>query len=101
MLPKAKGVISQSLLAAKLSAACCSTMEHVINLQTLGESSSIRDALSSLRSGEVIAFPTDTIYGISCLAQNTDGIRKLYEIKRRDLKKPVAICVGDASDIDR
>lgn len=76
-------------------------MATVVDMKTAGENSSVEQALESLRLGGVVAFPTDTIYGISCLAQNTDGIRQLYEIKRRDLKKPVAICVGDVGDINR
>ena len=50
--------------------------------------------LPILRSGGVIGVPTDTIYGLACLAQRTDAVHTLYRIKGRDDAKPVAICVG-------
>lgn len=56
-------------------------------------------AVSFLEQGHVIAVPTDTIYGIACLAQNNTGIQKLYDIKEREQSKPIAICVADIKDI--
>ena len=43
-------------------------------------------ALNHLRTG-VIAHPTDTIYGLACLANNLDSIKTLAVLKRRDIKK--------------
>jgi len=43
-------------------------------------------ALNHLRTG-VIAHPTDTIYGLACLANNPDSIKTLVDLKRRDIKK--------------
>ncbi|XP_013794731.1 yrdC domain-containing protein, mitochondrial-like isoform X3 [Limulus polyphemus] len=59
----------------------------------------VEQAVSFLQQGHVIAVPTDTIYGIACLAQNSTGVRKLYEIKKREQSKPIAICVADIQDI--
>lgn len=47
----------------------------------------------------MIAIPTDTIYGVAALAQSTEAVTKLYEIKRRHEEKPVAICVGNLEDV--
>ncbi len=63
-------------------------LDHSINL-----------AVTLLKKGEVIAVPTDTIYGIACLAQNSAALNKIYEIKRRDATKPLAISLGDTSEI--
>ncbi|XP_065197416.1 threonylcarbamoyl-AMP synthase-like [Sycon ciliatum] len=76
-------------------------MERVVDMKSAGEDSSVKTALAHLQRGDVVAFPTDTIYGVSCLAQNTSGIRQLYAIKRRDAKKPIAICVGNVSEINK
>ncbi|XP_017471534.1 PREDICTED: yrdC domain-containing protein, mitochondrial [Rhagoletis zephyria] len=46
-----------------------------------------------LFNGEIIALPTDTVYGLACNANNEEAIQRLYEIKGRDCYKPVAICV--------
>jgi len=54
-----------------------------------------------LRKHGVIAVPTDTVYGVAGLAQSAQAVRRLYSIKKRDASKPVAICVGDISDVYR
>jgi len=47
----------------------------------------------------VVGVPTDTIYGLACLAQNSEAVRKTYAIKGRNGHKPLAICVGEIQDI--
>ena len=67
--------------------------------------SGFNDVVSScagcLASGGVIAVPTDTIYGVACLAQNSEAINLLYEIKKRNYKNPIAISVARIDDIYR
>ena len=58
-------------------------------------------AVDSLKKGNIIALPTDTIYGIAALAQSTPAVKKLYEIKGRHQEKPVAICVGNVEDVSK
>ncbi|XP_023295726.2 yrdC domain-containing protein, mitochondrial [Lucilia cuprina] len=60
---------------------------------------SITIARNCLRSGNVIALPTDTVYGLACDANNEKAIQNLYNIKGRDFHKPVAICVKDLADL--
>ena len=45
------------------------------------------------RRGKVIVYPTDTIYGLGCLATNKKAINKIYKIKKREKKKPLLILV--------
>ncbi|XP_055920075.1 threonylcarbamoyl-AMP synthase [Eupeodes corollae] len=52
-----------------------------------------------LDKGDVIALPTDTVYGLACSANNEKAIQKLYAIKGRDFRKPVAICVRDIDSL--
>lgn len=54
-----------------------------------------------IKSGEVIALPTDTIYGFACSAIDVNAIDRLYGIKRRNENKPVAVCVGQVGDIQK
>ncbi|RUS81138.1 hypothetical protein EGW08_011124 [Elysia chlorotica] len=54
-----------------------------------------------LASGGVIAVPTDTIYGVACMAQNSEATNLLYEIKQRNYKNPIAISVARIDDIYR
>lgn len=40
---------------------------------------------------KVIVFPTDTVYGLGCMIDDIDAIKKIYEIKERDYSKPLAV----------
>jgi tRNA threonylcarbamoyl adenosine modification protein (Sua5/YciO/YrdC/YwlC family) len=58
-------------------------------------------AVKHIRLGNVIAIPTDTIYGLAADAENMEAVRKLYRIKDRHSSKAVAICVHDTQSIER
>ncbi|XP_016145854.1 threonylcarbamoyl-AMP synthase isoform X2 [Sinocyclocheilus grahami] len=57
--------------------------------------------VKALKAGQVVAVPTDTIYGLACVAQNSAAVRRVYDIKGRNGDKPLAICVGEIQDIYR
>lgn len=63
------------------------------------EETSYTKAAEFLGTGQVIAVPTDTIYGLACSANCPEAIKKLYAIKGRDSAKPVAICVTYINDV--
>lgn len=44
-----------------------------------------------LKSGGVIAFVTDTVWGLGCLPNNEKAVKKIYEIKHRDGNKPLIL----------
>jgi L-threonylcarbamoyladenylate synthase len=48
----------------------------------------------SLKIGQVAVLPTDTIYGLSCLATDAAAIRRVYRLKRREANKPLIMLVG-------
>ncbi|XP_015739087.1 yrdC domain-containing protein, mitochondrial [Coturnix japonica] len=58
-------------------------------------------ALSALREGGLVAVPTDTVYGVACLAQDSSAVRSIYSLKGRNGMKPLAICIGDVEHIYR
>ncbi|XP_045196415.2 threonylcarbamoyl-AMP synthase-like [Mercenaria mercenaria] len=74
------------------------TCEKVVKLGENGNQKPVELAAESLLNGHIIAVPTDTIYGIAGLAQNSDAIGRIYNIKRRDLRNPIAISVGTVQD---
>ncbi|XP_076913485.1 uncharacterized protein LOC143572137 [Bidens hawaiensis] len=59
------------------------------------------EAVEALKSGKVIAVPTDTLYGFACDACSVEAVNRIYEIKGRKHTSPLAICVGDVKDIGR
>ncbi|KAK2575865.1 hypothetical protein KPH14_007237 [Odynerus spinipes] len=67
----------------------------------IGGDRSIATAVKLLSKGEIIAVPTDTIYGFAGSIENNKAIKRLYEIKKRDEHKPLAICVSGINDIEQ
>jgi L-threonylcarbamoyladenylate synthase len=61
---------------------------------------SIKTGIRVLRSGGVVGFPTDTVYGVAVSAFDPKGISKLYEIKGRSFNKAIAVLVGDLSQVE-
>jgi tRNA threonylcarbamoyl adenosine modification protein (Sua5/YciO/YrdC/YwlC family) len=61
----------------------------------------IRRAVDALNDGGVIAYPTDTVYGLGCDLTNKHAIDRLYSIKGMDRSHPLAFVCPDLSDIAR
>ncbi len=55
----------------------------------------IKIAAEILKNDGVICFATETVYAIACDASSDLAVRKLYEIKKRDPKKPIAVFTSD------
>jgi L-threonylcarbamoyladenylate synthase len=60
-----------------------------------GIAEDIQQAVQTMRSGGLILYPTDTIWGIGCDATNADAVRRIYELKQRDDSKAL-ICLVDS-----
>ena len=48
---------------------------------------------------KIIAFPTDTVFGVGALIDDLEAIDKIYELKHRDYSKPLAILASSIDDI--
>jgi len=59
----------------------------------------ISRAAEIIKSGGVIAFPTDTVYGIGVSAINKNAIDIIYEIKERSKDKAIPILIGDPREL--
>ena len=59
----------------------------------------IKQIKDVLVNGGIVAVPTDTVYGLICDATNEKAVKKLYQLKRRDLAKPIGIFVKDKLSI--
>jgi L-threonylcarbamoyladenylate synthase len=58
-------------------------------------------AVELILAGEVIAFPTDTVYGIGARADSEAAIEKLYQIKARSFDKPIPVMVATVGQLDQ
>lgn len=65
------------------------------------EPDAIERAAQVIGAGGLIAFPTDTVYGLAADFRNPDAIEKIYAAKDRDSRKPVAILVGSLEHLDQ
>ena len=61
----------------------------------------IRKAVEIIREGGIVIYPTDTVYGMGCDLFNRKGIERIYEIQRRDRRKPLSFVCADLKDISR
>ena len=59
----------------------------------------VETALQALRNGQVILYPTDTIWGLGCDASNEEAIKKIYRIKQRDDSKSLIILLADEREV--
>lgn len=50
---------------------------------------------NTIKNGDIVVMPTDTVYGIVCDATNEKSIRKVYELKNRDYSKAMIILVSN------
>lgn len=61
----------------------------------------IDEIAAILQRGGIIAYPTETIYGLGGDAFNERAIRRLFEIKSRSLDRPVSVLVRDTQMLDQ
>jgi L-threonylcarbamoyladenylate synthase len=63
--------------------------------------SEIQTALEILSNGGIVAFPTDTVYGLGSLAFINAAVKSIYTAKNRPIEKAIPILIGDLSDLDK
>lgn len=54
----------------------------------------LKEVVRVVKSGGVVLVPTDTVYGLVCDARDDGAVRRIFEIKRRPLAKPIGIFVS-------
>lgn len=69
-----------------------------MNQETIND---INSAVEVLKSGGVILYPTDTIWGIGCDATNAAAVRRVFEIKRRADSKALITLVDSVAALER
>ncbi len=61
----------------------------------------LEEAARRLLGGGLVAFPTDTLYGLAAAASRDGAVRRLFEVKGRPTDRPVPVLVASAADVDR
>jgi L-threonylcarbamoyladenylate synthase len=58
-------------------------------------------ALEVLTGGGLVAFPTDTVYGLGALAYDAEAVSSIYLVKGRGLEKAIPVLISDFEQIER
>jgi L-threonylcarbamoyladenylate synthase len=58
-------------------------------------------ALNILQKGGLVAFPTDTVYGIGALAFDGNAVTSIYRAKNRPIEKAIPVLIADAMDMEK
>lgn len=61
----------------------------------------LSDAAELIRRGELVAVPTETVYGLACNGLDEAAVKKVYEVKGRPEIKPLSLMVAGAEDMER
>jgi len=60
----------------------------------------LQEAINKLKHGEVVAIPTETVYGLAADASNEDALRQIYAIKARPNDNPLIVHIADVSQVE-
>ncbi len=73
---------------------------HRLKMKTeIIPASQIAQALDILKNGGIVAFPTDTVYGVGSLAFDNTAIESIYLAKDRPIEKAIPILIADLDDL--
>ena len=64
------------------------------------EPEAIKQAAEIIRAGGLVAFPTETVYGLGADVRRPEAVRRLYQVKGRPGNHPVIVHVGDVEAIN-
>lgn len=75
-------------------------MNKITEIISLNDPGVFSQSAAIIQTGGVIAFPTDTVYGIGVTAFDSKSIEKIYDVKGRSHLKAIPILLGDVEDLD-
>ena len=63
--------------------------------------SAIKDAAASLINGKLVAFPTETVYGLGADATNKEAVARIYKVKGRPTAHPLIVHISSLGNLDK
>lgn len=77
------------------------TSKRRAELRRASEPDVIDRAVELLNNGELVVFPTDTVYGIGASVDRPDAVAQLYVAKGRPLDRPIPVLISDFGQVER
>lgn len=74
------------------------TLKMLVNNNEANEQS-YSQAIDLLNQGEVVAFPTETVYGLGAVATNDSAVKKIFEAKGRPSDNPLIVHIGTIEEV--
>jgi L-threonylcarbamoyladenylate synthase len=71
---------------------------HVVRAAGTLDAATLREAAGCIRTGGLLIFPTETVYGLGCAPDDERAVAALFHAKRRPADKPLAIHLAHAAD---
>jgi L-threonylcarbamoyladenylate synthase len=66
---------------------------------SLQDPASLDKAVQLVQSGELVAFPTDTVYGLACSPFNPSSLEQIYQVKQRPEEKAIPVLVANLKQV--
>jgi len=74
----------------------------IININPIHpEKDKIKEAVECIKRGKIVAFPTDTVYGLGVDGENKEAINRLYRVKKRPENKPFVLFIIEKGELLR
>ena len=70
-------------------------------MDTIITKTDIQPLAEAIQNGELVAVPTETVYGLAANAMNESAVQQIYDIKGRPEVKPLSIMISGPEDMDR
>src|SRR5260221_8646655 len=67
----------------------------------ISDPKALAKAIDILTAGGLVAFPTDTVYGLGALAFDENAVAQLYDVKERGMDKAIPVLIGDINQLER
>jgi L-threonylcarbamoyladenylate synthase len=61
----------------------------------------IRHAAAALKAGHLVAFPTETVYGLGVDARNADAVKRIYQVKGRPANHPLIVHISSINQVEK
>lgn len=61
----------------------------------------LKKAVTCIKEGGIILYPTDTVWGIGCDATNSEAVKKIYSLKKREDSKSMLVLVNNEAALER
>lgn len=82
---------------SSLSKEVCSAGEGEIKA-SIASVEDVEESALRIQNGELVAFPTETVYGLGANALNPEALKRIYATKRRPLTDPIIVHVLDSTE---